>query len=174
MSDTAMAQNAAATEPSTWLRILLIVIAAIESLEGVFKIPLLIEQDPVIFGKGWGSIAVGTEMALTFPFALAAMIFLLKGDFQRGVSFVAGIALLRWISLVPSVVNHPASFPGSGFTGLMQVAQIVISPLLMLMVIALAWKNERLTLAGILVTFPTFANWLGIAVFAIGVMIYGF
>ena len=173
-ADAAIAQANPATQPSTWLRVLLIVIAAIEALEGAFKVPLLIEQDPAIFGKGWGSYAVGTELALTLPFALLALFFLGKGDFRRGVSFVAGIALLRWISLLPSVVNHPASFPGSGFPALLQVAQIMIFPLVMLLVIALAWKNERLTLAGMLATVPTFANWLSIAAFAVGVMIYGF
>jgi hypothetical protein len=174
MSDAAIAQATPATQPSTWLRVLLIVLAAIEGLEGLFKFLLFIARDPEIFGKGWGSYAVGTELALTLPFALLALFFLAKGNVRGGLCFVAGIALLRWISLLPSVVNHPASFPGSGFPALLQVAQIMIFPLLMLMVIALAWKNERLTLAGILVGLPAVTEWLGVAAFAIGVMIYGF
>lgn len=175
MSDTVTAPQAGvAAQPAIWLRVLLIVIAAVEGLEGLFKIPLLIEQDPVIFGKGWGSVAVGTELALTLPFALLALFFLLKGDFRRGVSFVAGIALLRWISLLPSVVNHPASFPGTGFPALLQVAQVMVFPLLMLMVIALACKNERLTLAGLLASLPAITNWLSMLAFAAAVAIYGF
>ena len=50
----------------------------------------------------------------------------------------------------------------------------MVFPLLMLMVIALACKNERLTLAGLLASLPTITNWLGIVAFAIGVAIYGF
>ena len=175
MSDTVAAPQAdLAARPGIWLRTLLIVIAVVEGLEGLFKIPLVIERDPVIFGKGWGSYAVGAELVLTLPFALAALFFLSKGDFRRGIGFVAGIALLRWISLLPSVVNHPASFPGSGFSGAVQVLQIVVFPLLMLMVIALACKNERLTLAGTLASLPAVTNWLGILAFGIGVAIYGF
>jgi hypothetical protein len=175
MSDTAAAPQAElAGRPATWLRVLLIVIAAVEGLEGLFKLPLVIERDPVIFGKGWGSYAVGAELVLTLPFALVALFFLIRGDFRRGIGFIAGIALLRWISLLPSVVNHPASFPGSGVPGLVQVLQTMVFPLLMLMVIALACKNERLTLAGILASLPAVTNWLGIAAFAVGVAIYGF
>ena len=50
----------------------------------------------------------------------------------------------------------------------------MIFPLLMLMAIALCWKNERLTLAGILASLPTLTNWLGVVIFAISIAIYGF
>jgi len=175
MSDTATVPQAGlAARPATWLRVLLILIAVVEGLEGLFKIPLLLAGDPEIPGKGWGGWAVTSELALTLPFALVALFFLIKGDIRRGVCFVAGIALLRWISLLPSLVNHPASFPGSGISGVIQVLQMMVFPLLMLMVIALAYKSERLTLAGILASLPAITNWLGIVAFAIGVAIYGF
>jgi len=38
----------------------------------------------------------------------------------------------------------------------------------------LAWKNQWLGLSGFLISIPTICNWIGIAVFAIGVMMYGF
>jgi hypothetical protein len=172
MSDNATAPQTA--QPSKWLRTYLIVIAVVEGLEGLFKIPLLLSGDPDVPGKGWGGWAVSCELALTFPFAMIALFFLIKGDIRRAIAFVAGIGLLHWISLVPSLVNHPAEFPGSGFMGLFQVAQMMVFPLLMLMAIALCWKNQRLTLAGILASLPTIANWLGIVAFGIGVAIYGF
>ena len=50
----------------------------------------------------------------------------------------------------------------------------MVFPLLMLMVIALVCKNERLTLAGTLTSLPAVTNWLGILAFGIGVAIYGF
>jgi hypothetical protein len=171
MSDTAIAQSDPAPKPATWLRVLLIVIAAIEGLEGLFKIPLAF--DPPIFAKGWGGIAVGANLVLTLPFALVALFFLIKGDVRRGLCLLAGISLLRWIALVPSAVNNPA-YPGTGFPALWQVAEIMIVPLLMLLVIVLAWKNQRLTLAGILAPVPALADWLGMAAFAVVVMIYGF
>ena len=125
-------------------------------------------------GKGWGGWAVTSELALTLPFALIALFFLIKSDFRRGIAFVAGIGLLKWISLLPSLVNHPAEFPGSGFVGAYQVLQMMIFPLLMLMAIALCWKNERLTLAGFIAGLPTIAQWIGVVIFAIGIAIYGF
>lgn len=175
MSDTAAAPQAIAVpRPSNWLRTILIVLAIIEGLEGLFKLPLLFAGDPDVPGKGWGGWAVTSELALSFPFALIALVFLIKGDMRRAIAFIAGLGLLKWISLLPSLVNHPADFPGAGIMGLFQVAQVMVFPLLMLMAVALCWKNERLVLAGMLSTLPTLANWLGIAAFAIGVAIYGF
>lgn len=173
MSDTLAAQAGPAT-PATGLRAYLIVIAVVEALEGLFKVPILFSGDPEIPGPGWGGWAVTSELALTLPFALAALLFLRRHDFRRAVPFIAGIGLLRWISLLPSLVNHPADFPGTGFYGLFLVAQVMVFPLLMLMAMALCWKNERLPLAGLIATVPTIANWLGVAAFAVSVAIYGF
>ncbi len=173
MSDTLTAQAGPAT-PATGLRAYLIVIAVVEALEGLFKVPILFSGDPEIPGPGWGGWAVTSELALTLPFALAALLFLRRHDFRRAVPFIAGIGLLRWISLLPSLVNHPADFPGAGFYGLVLVAQVMVFPLLMLMAMALCWKNERLPLAGLIATVPTIANWLGVAAFAVSVAIYGF
>ena len=39
---------------------------------------------------------------------------------------------------------------------------------------ALALKDRRLALAGLLVSLPTLINWTGVVAFAIGIMIYGF
>ena len=170
MSDTLTAPTAPAT-PATGLRAYLIVIAVVEALEGLFKIPILFGGDPEIPGPGWGGWAVTSELALSFPFALAALFFLRTHDLRRAIPFIAGIGLVRWISLLPSLV---ADFPGAGIFGLVMVAQVMVFPLLMLMAIALCWKNERLPLAGLIATVPTIANWLGVAAFAVSVAIYGF
>jgi hypothetical protein len=173
MSDTLAAQAGPAT-PATGLRAYLIVIAVVEALEGLYKIPVLFSGDPEVPGPGWGGWAVTSELALSLPFALVALFFLRKHDFRRAIPFIAGIGLVRWISLLPSLVNHPADFPGSGFIGLMLVAQVMVFPLLMLMAIALCWKNERLPLAGLIAGLPAVATWLGVAAFAISVAMYGF
>jgi hypothetical protein len=39
---------------------------------------------------------------------------------------------------------------------------------------ALALKDRRLALAGLLVSLPTLINWTVLVVFTIGIMIYGF
>lgn len=175
MSDIVTAPHAdAAARPSTWLRTYLLVIAIVEGLEGLGKIPILFSGDPEVPGPGWGGWAVTSELALTLPFAMIALFFLIKRDFRRAIPFVAGIGLVKWISLLPSLVNHPASFPGSGFMGAYQVVQMMVFPLLMLMALALCWKNQRLALAGFIAGLPTIAQWIGVAIFAVGIMIYGF
>jgi hypothetical protein len=174
MSNAAVAPRLDAARPSNWLRAYLIVIAIVEGLEGLGKIPILFAGDAEVPGKGWGGWAVMSELALTLPFALIALFFLIKSDFRRGIAFVAGIGLLKWVSLLPSLANHPAEFPGSGFMGAYQVVQMMIFPLLMLMAIALCRKNERLTLAGYIAGLPTVAQWVGVVIFAIGIAIYGF
>lgn len=175
MSDTlAPAAPTAPATPATGLRAYLVVIAVVEALEGLFKIPILFGGDPEIPGPGWGGWAVTSELALSFPFALAALFFLRTHDLRRAIPFIAGIGLVRWISLLPSLVNHPADFPGAEIHGLVVVAQVMVFPLLMLMAIALCWKNERLPLAGLIATVPTIANWLGVTAFAVSVATYGF
>jgi len=175
MSDTLTTPPAgAAATPATWLRAYLIVIAIIEALDGLKNGAILFAGDPEVPGSGWGGWAVTSELALTLPFAMIALFFLIKRDTRRAIPFIAGIGLLKWISLLPSLANHPSEFPGAGLMGIILVAQMMIFPLLMLMAIALCYKNERLTLAGILSGLPTVANWLGVLAFAISVAIYGF
>jgi hypothetical protein len=169
MSDAAIVQANPATRPSTWLRVLLIVIAALEALEGMFKLPLAF--DPLFYGKGWDAVPHGIGLVLSLPFALAAMFFLIKGNVRRSLYFLAGISLTRWIALLPSLVNY--SYPYSMLPVLTQV-QAVVFPLLMLMVVVFAYRNERLTLAGLLVGLPAITDWLGMLAFAAAVMIYGF
>ena len=49
-----------------------------------------------------------------------------------------------------------------------------IFPAAALAAAALALKDQRLPLAGLLVSLPTLFNWTGVVVFIIAVMIYGF
>jgi len=170
MSNVIAAPKTDAAEPSRWLRVYLIVIAIVEGLLGLGKIPLLLAGDAEVPGKGWGGWAVTSELALTLPFALIALFFLVKSDIRRAIPFVAGIGLLGWISMLPSL----ADFPGKDFFAIYQVFRTMVLPLLMLMAIALCWKNERLTLAGLIAGIPSVLELLGIVIFAIGVAIYGF
>jgi hypothetical protein len=52
--------------------------------------------------------------------------------------------------------------------------RIIAFPLLAACAIALAARNQRLGLATVLVSLPTFYSLIGLAIFAIGVGIYGF
>ena len=174
MSGTAAPAADTAAPPTRWLRAFLIVVAILEALDGITKMIILFGGDPEVPGPGWGGWAITSELALSFPLAMVALFFLIKRDLRRAIAALAGIGLVRWISLLPSVAIHPAEFPGTGLIGLVVYMQVMIFPLLMLMALALCWKNERLTLAGILTSLPTITNWLGVAAFAISIAIYGF
>ncbi len=174
MSTVIAAPQTGVAQPSRWLRIYLIVIAIVEGLEGIGKIPILFSGDAEVPGPGWSGWAVTSELALTLPFALVALFFLVKRDVRRAIPALAGIGLVKWISYLPSLAIHPAEFPGPGFMGVFMAMQMTVFPLLMLMAIALCWKNQRLALAGILASVPTIAHWLGVVAFGIGVAIYGF
>lgn len=87
MSGTAMVEGAPATQPATWLRVVLIVIAALEALEGLFKLPLAF--DPLFHGKGWDAVPHGIGLVLSLPFALAALFFLVRGDVLNDALFFA-------------------------------------------------------------------------------------
>ena len=161
--------------PAIWLRTLLIVIAVVEGLEGLFKIPLVIERDPVIFGKGWGSYAVGAELVAHLAVRARGVVLSDQGRFPprhrlRRRHRAAALDLAAAVGREPSGLVSGLGLFGLSFRSL----QIMVFPLLMLMVIALACKNERLTLAGTLASLPAVTNWLGIVAFGIGVAIYGF
>jgi len=174
MSNVIAAPKTDAAEPSRWLRVYLIVIAALNALGGLRDVALLFTGDPDVPGNGWGGWAVTSQLALTTPFAMIAIFFLVKRDLRRAIPFIAGIGLLEWISYLPSIVNHPANFPGTGIIGALLFAKMMIFPLLMLMAIVLACKNQRLVLAGVIASLPSIANWLMVVAFGVSVAIYGF
>ncbi len=174
MTDTITAPEAGAIRQPAWLIIYLIVVAALNALGGFRDMAILFTGDPDVPGTGWGGWAVTSQLALTAPFAAIALFFLIKRDLRRAIPFIAGIGLLEWISYLPSIVNHPLDLRGGGYMGVVLGAKLTIFPLLMLMAIALACKNQRLILAGLVASLPSIANWLMVVTFGIGVAIYGF
>ncbi len=174
MTDVVTAPEAGASRQPGWLIVVLVIVAALNALGGLRDAAILFAGDPDVPGTGWGGWAVTSQIALTAPFAMIAIFFLIKRDLRRAIPFIAAIGLLEWISYLPSVVNHPANFPGTGITGVLLFAKIMIFPLLVLMAIALACKNQRLVLAGLIASLPSIANWLMVVAFGISVAIYGF
>ena len=71
---------------------------------------------------------------------------------------------------------HPAAWPRA-VTGLWWCRRFfhdVIFPAVAIAGAALALKDHRLALAGLLVRMPTLINWTVLVVFAISIMVYGF
>jgi hypothetical protein len=161
-------------KPSRWLRIYLIVIAVIAALGGLVQIPALLSGGPATVDPDQYVWAGRAWLGLTSPFGLIALFFLIRGDYRRAIPFIAGIGLLKWIWMLPAFMTHELAFPGLSFLFVDAVFQMLIWPMLAVVVFILCWKNERLTLAGFLAGLPPAMEALGMALFAIAVMIYGF
>jgi hypothetical protein len=119
-------------------------------------------------------LAISATIALSPILAIIAFVCVLKGRIAGAIMAIAGLALLDWLSYVPSMVIHWPEFPGSGYAGFVGIVQMVVLPLLALAAIGLAWRGERLGLATLLALTPTAVFILGVLAFGIGVAIYGF
>lgn len=173
------APTAANAETSTslarplWARILLIVVALLESLGIVSAVFVLSGDLSEIPGSGFGGLIAAAALMLRPLLAIVALVFAVRGRLRSAIIALAAAVLMHWLDLLPSVVLHGLEFGGLG--DLYSSAHFLISPVVALAAIVLAWRNShRLGLAAILVSLPTVADWLSVVAFAIGIAIYGF
>ncbi len=160
--------------PHPRLRMVLLIVALIEALSALSNLTVLYAGAPDIPGTSPGGLLISATILLAPIFAVAAFVFAVRDRIGRAIMALAGLVLLDWLSFLPSVANHWQDFPSPGFGGVVEIVMIVVFPALALMAIYLAWRGERPSLATLLALLPTLFNILGVAVFAIGVAIYGF
>jgi hypothetical protein len=87
---------------------------------------------------------------------------------------MAIVILVGWISYLPSIQLHGLELRGDGAGGLFTVALVILPPILVLAIAALALTGKRLTLATVLALLPTLIGILSVVAFGIGIAIYGF
>jgi hypothetical protein len=87
---------------------------------------------------------------------------------------MAIVILVGWISYLPSIQLHGLELQGDGAGGLFTVALVILPPILVLAIAALALTGKRLTLATVLALLPTLIGILSVVAFGIGIAIYGF
>jgi hypothetical protein len=155
-------------------RAVLLGVAIFELITSLSGLAVLFGEDTDVPGMTPAGLAIGATILLIPLFAIAALVLAWKGQTARAIMAVAGVVLLKWASYLPSLALNWADFPGGGVTGGFEVAQIVLFPLLALAAIVLAWRNERFGLAAGLVAIPTIVDIIGIAAFAVAVIMYGF
>jgi hypothetical protein len=156
-----------------WVRTLLIAIAAVESLGVLSAIFVLSGDLSEVPGPGLGGWTVGVTLVLRPLLAIMALIFAMRGRLPHAIIVLGAVVLMRWLNMAPSVVLHGLEFKGSG--DVYASAHFLLSPVLAIAAIVLAWRDERrLAVPAILVSLPTIAEWLGVVAFAIAVAIYGF
>jgi hypothetical protein len=164
----------AGAQVPNWARLLLAIAAALELTGSLKDVPILLGDMSEIPGPGLGGFVIKAKIALSPLFAAAALFFAAGGRIRHALVAMAGVVLLNWLSYLPSVAIHGLEFQGDGAGGLVTLFEIVLAPAIALLVIALAWRGERLTLATLLAVLHTAMSVLFVVLFAIGVAIYGF
>jgi hypothetical protein len=154
-----------------WMRLVLIVIAAFQTLGSLNTLPVLFDGDPSIPGTTPGGLLIAATILLSPVVAVAGFVWALKGELARAVMAVAGVSLLDWISYFPSFVSHwpdPSllSFPGPLI--------FFVLPACAPVAIVLAWRRQWPKLSFGLAIVPWLFRALMVIAFAVGVMIYGF
>jgi hypothetical protein len=157
-----------------WVRGLLIVVTALESLGAVRDFPVLFAAPEQFFEQGLGGWIIAAKLVISPVVALAAFVFAGLGRTRQAVLALAGVIFLTWLNYMPSVVLHGFDFSGSLPVALQGAFQIVLVPLLVAVIAVLAWQQRQLTLAAVLASLPTVVGVIGVVAFAIGVSIYGF
>jgi hypothetical protein len=120
-----------------------------------------------------GKIIVAT--IILRPIAAAVtLFFLVRGNLPGALVSMAIVILVGWISYLPSIQLHGLELQGDGAGGLFTVALVILPPILVLAIAALALTGKRLTLATVLALLPTLIGILSVVAFGIGIAIYGF
>lgn len=166
----------APTSPSgaSKLRLGLIVVAGIEAAASLSNLGVFTDLS-AYKGGGLGQWILFVGVAIFPVLSIAALVLAIKGDLRRAIMAIAMIVIVSWLTdALPSLFIHGLEFLGGGIADLHLFAQTVIFPLLAVLALALARRNERLTLAAVLASLTTVANVLGVLAFAVGVAIYGF
>jgi hypothetical protein len=154
------------------LYLLLILVAAIEAFDGLSHAPILFSDVSEIPGTGVGGGIIKLYLASHPLLALAALAFATVGKLRCAIMALGALMLMNWLNDIPSVMRHGFDF--GGVSALQTPIQIVAFPLMGACAIALAARHRRPGLAAALVSIPTLFGVLGVIVFGIGVVLYGF
>ena len=154
------------------LYLLLIIVAAIETFEGLSDAPTLFGDMSKIPGPGVGGAIIKAYIASHPVLALAALVFATIGRLRYAIMALAALALMNWLNYMPSVVRHGLDF--GGLSAFQTPVQMIAFPLMAACAIALAARGERLGLATMLASIPTLFNVAAVIAFGISVFLYGF
>lgn len=160
--------------PTNKVRICVTLLAALQTFGALTDLPALFidyghDTRLLIFAQALTSV----KIALTPLFTGAAFYFALKDRVPAALMTLAALILLGWLTELPSLAIHGLDL-SPNFGGALSIATYFLAPLIAITAGVLAWRNERLGLATFLVALPFLSYLAGVAIFAVGVMIYGF
>ncbi len=170
------AETAAATPPRhRWLRLGLAVVAALEFIDALFGAQNIFTDyhQPTAYLR-FAQALTTVDLALAPLVSGAALIMIAQRKLREAILMLALLALLMWLlDDIWSIPLHGLELSWS-YGGQIAFFHHFIFPAAALAGGALALKDRRLALAGFLVSVPTLYNWIGVVVFTIAVMRYGF
>ena len=102
-----------------------------------------------------------------------ALLCAVAGRLRSAVIAISVLILARWLIELPSTFEHGLEFRNF-FSAQETIAQMFIAPTLAACAIGLAIKGRRPALATAFACFPTLYNVLGLVIFIIGMLRYGF
>jgi hypothetical protein len=156
------------------IRIALIIIAAIESLGALRDLPAIFyDFNPTTPIGKFAQALTSVDQVLAVPLTLAALYFACARRLRLAIGALAIRILVTWLCDLPSIAIHGLEWSLT-FGGLEVAVYQLGAPLIALVALYLARRNERLGLATLLVALPTIFFWLGVLAFAVSVMIKGF
>jgi hypothetical protein len=154
------------------LYLLLILIAAIETFDGLSHAPMLFGEMSDIPGPGVGGAIIKACIASHPLLALAALAFATVGRLRYAIIALGALVLMTWLNFMPSVARHGFDF--RGVSAFETPVRIIAFPLMAACAIALAARGQRLGIATMLVSIPTLYGVFAVIAFGIGVILHGF
>ena len=154
------------------LYLLLIIVAAIETFDGLSSAPMLFGDMSKTPGPDIGGAIIKAYIASHPVLAIAALVLATIGRLRYAIITLGALVLMTWLHFMPSVVRHGFDF--DGVSAFETPVRIIAFPLMAACAIALAARGERLGLATMLVSIPTLYGVASVIAFGIGIFLYGF
>jgi hypothetical protein len=161
--------------PHRWLRVVLVLIAALEFLDALSGVQNILTdyQHPTAFLR-FAQTVTSIKLALVPVIAGAALIYAALGNVRRAIVALAVLEITTWLlEDVWSIPIHGLEL-SADYGGMLVFFHHFVFPGTALAGAALTFKDRRLSLAGLLVSVPTIVNWAGVVAFTVAVMMYGF
>ena len=161
--------------PHHWLRLALFLIAAVELLDALSIVKnIFTDYHHTTALLRFAQALTSVKLALAPLAAGAALVLAVLGRVRHAILALAALLLLTWLlDDVWSIPIHGLEF-SADYGGMVVFVHHAVFPALAIAGAALALKDRRLALAGLLVCLPTLFNLAGIALFTIMIMMYGF
>jgi hypothetical protein len=153
-----------------WLRILLIAVAAIDTLTALPSLPAIFydfgPQEPMV---ALAQTVNRAQIVIAPLLALAALWFAARRRLAPAIATLAAAMLVAWLAELPSVAMHGLEVTWD-LHGMLLSARQLLYPVLAIAAIVLAMRGMNLPLAGVLVSVPTVLGMLGTLAFASAVL----